>query len=670
MTVLIMCRRCGTRYRIPKSGVSHKMRCRQCGARLAGTPLRADIGPFQRVRRTRLVVWGGTAGGVLILLIGMIFFWLHGEAAGPNENAANPGGAQIQAQAAPPPPAENETLEDRLRKAKAHEDEAHRREQKELQEFDRLVKWTRRYRKVMADWDSAFWPLINPVIDALQHAAGRAIEKRDQRRSELLSRQLTTFSQHPLRLPRAEEVRTEVVEYIGRRLEVERGFVRKLTALKATEPESASVGDKMTLDERLASAKAAVKRLEAARTAFAALPGPGIPVAGGKGTIPTPSPNPMSSDAGRPGKSPPPGDKHPIGPAPADWAVTSDPPKDRPEFPAHLPYRELAVGETNVLVYPPGPSGYLAIGDRSGNVGEYAIADLHTGGIVAAIRGLDGKVDLLDAGGPALSSEGAYLALINSSTRKPFIVVHRLRFGRKTFALPLVDSNSRLLFPTPTQLLAVPTANKAQATLWDLTSGTVVRRFHVITSPAPESGRMACSPGGRYLAIAGEGSTPGTVYFYDLTTGKQAGTLVPEGRRPFRPFFTAFAFSPDGTEFAAYLVGIADGMNASEAMACWDLKTGRLLENRILDRGPGRGALNTVSPEPLQWFPDGKGWLLFQRYVVDRAAGAVVQTLSDSGEAFGYFGTKILDDRRILASAVRGRLQVTEVRRSADASAK
>ena len=72
----------------------------------------------------------------------------------------------------------------------------------------------------------------------------------------------------------------------------------------------------------------------------------------------------------------------------------------------------------------------------------------------------------------------------------------------------------------------------------------------------------------------------------------------------------------------------------------------------------------TVSPEPLQWFPDGKAWLLGQLFVIDRAAGAVVQTVEAGGDPFGFFGTKVLDDRRVLASTADGKLKPVEVKRT------
>jgi hypothetical protein len=68
--------------------------------------------------------------------------------------------------------------------------------------------------------------------------------------------------------------------------------------------------------------------------------------------------------------------------------------------------------------------------------------------------------------------------------------------------------------------------------------------------------------------------------------------------------------------------------------------------------------------EPLQWFPDGKGWLLSQRYIVDREAAAVVQVIEAPGEGlYSAYGTKIVDDKRILVADLDQRFRVVEVRR-------
>jgi len=345
-----------------------------------------------------------------------------------------------------------------------------------------------------------------------------------------------------------------------------------------------------------------------------------------------------------------------------NWTVTADPPKEPVTIPQTLPYRELIAPNPTKLVYPPGLTAYLAVGTGLGNFEAFAIGDLRTGKAIGKARGLSLRVERLSVGGPTLSTDGAFLAYFDSE--KKAVLVINVKVHKATIVLDFDDSRVALFFPTLDQLLAVPTSSKSPAKLWKLPSGKRLQSFTVVANPSEESGRIACSPGGRYLAIASEGSLPRTVHFYDLTNGKRAGLLnAPGATRDLEPCFTALAFSPNESEFAAYLDGVPVGLNAGQAMACWDLSSGQLVSEQVLDQG-NRGRLTTVSPEPLQWFPDGKGWLLGQLYVVDRVAGAVVQTVEAGGDPFGYFGTKVLDDRRVLASTADGKLKPVEVKRT------
>jgi hypothetical protein len=346
----------------------------------------------------------------------------------------------------------------------------------------------------------------------------------------------------------------------------------------------------------------------------------------------------------------------------ADWTVTADPPKEPITIPQDLPYRELIAPIPTKIVYPPGLTAYLAVGMGLGNFEAFAIGDLRTGKVIGKARGLNLRVERLSVGGPTLSTDGAFLAFFDSE--KKAVLVINVKIRKATIVLNLDDSRAALFFPTLDQLLAVPTSGKSPAKLWKLPSGKLLQSFPVVANPSEETGRTACSPGGRYLAIASEGSLPQTVYFYDLTNGKKAGFLnAPGATKDLKPWFTALAFSPNGSEFAAYLDGVPVGMNAGQAMACWDLTSGQLVSEPVLDQG-NRGRLTTVTPEPLQWFPDGKGWLLGQLYVIDRAAGAVVQTVEAGGDPFGYFGTKVLDDRRVLTTTADGKLKPVEVKRT------
>jgi hypothetical protein len=56
---------------------------------------------------------------------------------------------------------------------------------------------------------------------------------------------------------------------------------------------------------------------------------------------------------------------------------------------------------------------------------------------------------------------------------------------------------------------------------------------------------------------------------------------------------------------------------------------------------------------------------LYQRYVVDRRSAAIVQSLATPGEAnYTTFGTKVLDDRRVIVSDILNKFRVVEVPRT------
>ena len=120
----------------------------------------------------------------------------------------------------------------------------------------------------------------------------------------------------------------------------------------------------------------------------------------------------------------------------------------------------------------------------------------------------------------------------------------------------------------------------------------------------------------------------------------------------------SLAFSPDSRFLATSA--------ADRTISIWDLATGRLVFQKPLQRLQGQGMLTTTNrSEPLQWFPDSQGWLLFQKYVVDRRSAAIVQTLDTPGEAnYTTFGTKIMDDRRVIVADIHNKFRVVEVQRT------
>lgn len=131
MTLLMMCRKCGSQYRIPKARAGTKVRCVRCGARLMGAPL-GKAGLISRWGRgTQIAIWAGTAAGVLLLLIAATIFVLRTDEAAPSEDGPDSG--QAPGQTAPPDVAHGGTVRD-VRNTKPHAEQVSRRKQKVLPE--------------------------------------------------------------------------------------------------------------------------------------------------------------------------------------------------------------------------------------------------------------------------------------------------------------------------------------------------------------------------------------------------------------------------------------------------------------------------------------------------------------------------------------------------------
>lgn len=357
-----------------------------------------------------------------------------------------------------------------------------------------------------------------------------------------------------------------------------------------------------------------------------------------------------------------------IGPAPRDWAVRPDPGQPFAKFPAQLPYESLGNLDQQRMLFAAGPSPFLAAGKGRGvEITSYRLIDLRTGKQVGEASGFKTKYGR-GARQPvhqAISRDGRYLALYNSSANA--ILVGDMIAKKPVARLPYDENNVTLLFPTADRLLAVHRSHKRPAMLWELPSGKLLKRFATGDNDTPDFQQLACSPGGRFLAGSVGSGRAEEARFYDLTTGKPAGTLrIPVGGPRVKPSFSALAFSPDGKEFAALVWGVrARAFSLTHAMVVWDVASGRPTGLRVPTGGIATGTLDSsLSGEPLQWFPDGRGWLIKNRYVFDRDGGAFVQAVRvHTGMGQVSLGSKILDDRRLIVCDSDGTTKVIAVKR-------
>jgi hypothetical protein len=139
--------------------------------------------------------------------------------------------------------------------------------------------------------------------------------------------------------------------------------------------------------------------------------------------------------------------------------------------------------------------------------------------------------------------------------------------------------------------------------LWDFDSGDKVRTFKI-----GSGGAYAMSPGRSYVAIA-DGKK---IRIFDLAKGAEAGQLTWPGEGPGP---VAAAFSPDGQKLACLFASFNQGR-----LRAWDLATGKLTAEHELNGDFG-------GKWPLQWLPDGSGWLVAGKHVVDHDTGSVLWTV-------------------------------------------
>jgi WD40 repeat protein len=144
--------------------------------------------------------------------------------------------------------------------------------------------------------------------------------------------------------------------------------------------------------------------------------------------------------------------------------------------------------------------------------------------------------------------------------------------------------------------------------VWDIKTSKELRHFRA----AAQSGRKqrAFSPGRRYLAMPS--SKYDRVLLYDLTTAELAGELpLPDGAQTL-----GLAFAPDGKQLAG-LFKVDD----TKRLLAWNLDAGTGSAHFTL----GSEAVPNVRAyqgPALDWMPDGGGWVVYGRRIVDAQSGA------------------------------------------------
>jgi hypothetical protein len=155
---------------------------------------------------------------------------------------------------------------------------------------------------------------------------------------------------------------------------------------------------------------------------------------------------------------------------------------------------------------------------------------------------------------------------------------------------------------------------------------------------------LVVSPGGHYVVVFDK--TSRALRFFDLAFGTEVGDLSwplrPEGSKSCE----CVAFSPDGREIAALMTH-----NGDTYLVCWGLGSGRVVD-RIDFQGNLRAQLASRLPylyAPLEWFPDGKRWLVDGQGIVDRRTRKLVATLPDEPNRWSFGLRRVVGDDCVLS---------------------
>jgi len=205
-----------------------------------------------------------------------------------------------------------------------------------------------------------------------------------------------------------------------------------------------------------------------------------------------------------------------------------------------------------------------------------------------------------------------------------------------------------------TDQLMLGTTYKQAIRIWNFKTGQVIRDINLGARIIKES--LALSPGRRYLALST--ASPERIKLIDLTSGQVVGDdiLPKDGNTDYG--CEGLAFSPDGTMLTG-LFGC--GFNAAH-LVTWDVAGGKRLSDF---RFPG---YQPFKPEygymcrAVKWLPDGSGWLMRDKVVVERESGTIIWSMPFEPRNGLPAGPRILmDSGRMIAFTGKSREEMLRV---------
>jgi hypothetical protein len=351
----------------------------------------------------------------------------------------------------------------------------------------------------------------------------------------------------------------------------------------------------------------------------------------------------------------------PVPAAPADakdepepgWEVKPDPAPDVVKGPFDTK-ASIPIAFMGRVVVPTRPSAFVAA-TRADAKDQLVVYDLRT--MKSVGKPIQGKFDAFHYDGLALSPDGAYLAgLVRDKQlpHLPVVEVWSVAEGKSLRTIPLDEKRMGvgLLDFAGKDQIVTEKATEPDVTyqLWDVTTGKELQHFTYTLEFHPKWG--AISPGGRYLVMEETDTLSGYhMHWWDLTTGKDVGTVELQGQKDQWGQACGIAFSPDGEEVAMlWRLGDKDVWGR---LFCWDVKTGKKKLNLAIPKFMEwqDSVWTHGGPRSIQWMPDRQGWWLFGYALIDHDTGAVVGKTPPEPNSLGPDDRRILDADHVTAEA-------------------
>ncbi len=299
--------------------------------------------------------------------------------------------------------------------------------------------------------------------------------------------------------------------------------------------------------------------------------------------------------------------------APINWTAQADPPATplpadwKSDF--QIPVTARRIDDDHVT-YPVIASPYVMVGNNEDPKSQRDLWNLSTGKKEGKLNG----INFHSSYKTSLSPDGHYFAFGGSGDG---ISVFDVQKNKLAVAIPVkgLEFNLGSLALVPGDRLVALSSVHDRMRVWQIPQGDLLHDIDLGKQFAyPE--KTAYSPGGKYVAVESE-FLKGWTTVYDLTTGKSVGELqVARGGNGGYTQFFQLAFSADGSQLAG--LWDASGSSSASQIVIWNMADGLAEKIQV-----SPGIKEKYNPDSqavgLQWFPDGRKFLVHGLAVVDRA---------------------------------------------------